>query len=179
INLNVFVAGEGGPAGVTLGEDGPTLAPSVLRDALCALRTDHRVRRVLVEVASGYAGVYGAAASGGVESGCGGETQGGEPQGSEPQGSEPLGGVLVMTAGTAHEGGLARVYDPTAGLWVGTDYSRALLERFEQDERASILDVYRAIYTRVAGSHVQLYNAAQFGALDALEMLDELYGRRE
>lgn len=172
-NLYVYIAGHGGLNGVVFGaesvEQGLTgtglsiYAPAMLRDSLCALRADGRVRRVLVEVESCHAGVFGDADFFGIESGCG---------------ADPLTGVAMLTAASTRENSLGHGYDFELEQWVGDEFSRRVLDRIEQGDGPSLLTLYRDVYLNVAGSHAQLYNAAAFGDVDRIRPVDEFLTAR-
>ncbi len=162
-NLYVYLAGHGGLIGVVFGaenvEQGLTgsglsiYEPAMLRDSLCALRAADGVRRVLVEVESCHAGVFGDAGFFGIESGCG---------------AEPLSGVAMLTAASTRENSLGHGYDYDLAQWVGDEFSRRVLDRIERGDDPTLLDLYRDTYLQTAGSHAQLYNAAVFGDIGAI-----------
>ena len=167
-NLYVYIVGHGGLLGVVLGaenvEQGLTgtgraiYSPAMLRDSLCELRAAGGVRRVLVEVEACHGGVFGDADFFGVESGCG---------------ADPLTGVAMLTAADTRENSLGHGYDFELAQWVGDEFSRRLLDRVEQGDGPSLLDLYRDVYLQVAGSHAQLYNAAAFGDVGAIRPVGE------
>ncbi len=172
-NLLVFLVGHGGATGLGLGAETTeagvvgggaerTFSPSDLREALCTLRRDGRLRRALVVVESCYSGVFGDAEYGGVEAGC-------------PDGL-PLEGVLVLAAANTRETSLAAAYDPQLRAWVGDEFALSYAERLEQGDRPSLLGMYRDVYLDVSGSHASVYNAEAYGDLDA-HFADEFYTR--
>lgn len=168
-NLLIFLVGHGGVSGLGLGADtteagvagaGSSLRPSDLREALCTLRREGRVRRVLVVIESCYSGVFGDAEYGGIEAGC-------------PDGL-PLEGVLVVTAANTRESSLAAGYDADLAAWVGDEFALAFADRLELDPGPSLLGVYRETYLDVSGSHVSIYNTAAYGNLGR-HFPDEFY----
>ena len=168
-NLLIFLAGHGGVNGLGLGANtteagvsggGDVLHPSDLRVALCTLRRENRVRRVLVVIESCYSGAFGDADYGGIEAGC-------------PDGA-PLEGVLVVTAATTKESSLAAGYDAALGAWVGDEFALAFSARLDRQDTPSLLGVYRDTYLDVSGSHVSVYNTAAYGNLDR-HFADEFY----
>ncbi len=157
----VYLAGHGGSRGVSFGAettaagldpDAETaLTPTALREALCAMRAAGAFRRALVLVESCRGGVMGSAAFDGLEAGCA---------------DGPLTGVLALTAAAVDENSLAAGYDVGLDAWLGDEFSVAVQQR--SGDGGSLLDLYRAVYISVAGSHVSAFNAQHFGALDAV-----------
>ncbi len=164
-NLYIYVAGHGGLFGVGLGAGTATegLAggnvfwePQALRDTLCTLRAEERVRRVLVELETCHGGVYGDPSFNGVESGCDG-------------GATPLGGVLAISAANTVENSLGAGWDLELHQWVGDEFSVAMQARLDVGA-ADLSTLYRNVYLAVRGSHVSVYNAAHYGELFALSI---------
>ena len=164
-NLFIYIVGHGGATGVLIGgettEEGVTsssgaiLSPKTLREALCALRAEGRVRRVFTAIEACYSGTFGDASFDGVESAC---------EGAETSAE----GVLLMTASNPLENSLGTGYDFSLGQWVGDEFSVALGAVLDSDPDTALLDVYKDVYLGVSGSHVNVYNSTSYGRLQTL-----------
>ena len=161
-NLLIFMVGHGGSQGLALGATttaeglsggSSVLEPSLLRQTLCTLREEDRVRRVLVLIESCYSGVFGSAEFSGLELGCD---------------SGPLTGTLLITAAGTDENSLGVGYDREIAAWVGDEFSVAVNSRLDQSLQTPLLDLYREVYLSVPGSHVGAYNADTYGDLQRL-----------
>lgn len=155
-DLYIYLVGHGGFLGLGIGATDVAeglaggaefLTPGRLTAALCDLRRQGAVRRVFIEVESCHAGVFGAADFDGIGSGCDGE---------------PLDGVVAITAATAWENSLGARFDPEVGTWVADQFSAAMLDAVDGFPEASLVELYRAVYLSVWGSHVEAFNASRF-----------------
>jgi Peptidase C13 family len=161
-DLYVYLVGHGGDGGIAVDAQTASeglnamnvLTPDLLRHALCALRGQGKVRRVLVAVESCHGGVMGDAGKSGIELGCNDST---------PPG--PLDGVLLLSAADPKENSFADAYDPAVGAWLGDSFSQELAGVGEGAPASSLVAVYSDVYLKVTGSHVSLYNAAHAGAI--------------
>jgi glycosylphosphatidylinositol transamidase (GPIT) subunit GPI8/ABC-type branched-subunit amino acid transport system substrate-binding protein len=170
-NLYIYLSGHGGETGIPVnaattsqglsGVGDSLLTPALLRDTLCALRGENRVRRVLVAVESCYSGVFGDAGYFGIESGC-------------DAGATPLSGVTMLTAANVTEVSFASSYDPTVGSWVSDAFSQRFAGNVEGSLSASLADLYKDVYLGVTGSHASLYNLSASGKISGIKM-DEFF----
>ncbi|MCB9568690.1 MAG: ABC transporter substrate-binding protein [Myxococcales bacterium] len=166
----VYLAGHGGAEGIPIGaltpEDGlnggdEVFSPDQLRLGLCALAAEQRYRRALVVVESCYSGVFGEAASDGIEYGCG-----------DVEGEVPLEGVALLTAANSREVSYAGAYDDAVPAWVNDAFSRALADNLAPGR--SLADVFADAYRSTAGSHPSAFNLAHAGRLSEVQ-IDELF----
>lgn len=171
-NLYVYLAGHGGVEGIPVGAEtteeglsgsGAILTPAQLRDALCALRTEGRVRRGLVVIESCFSGAFGDKSYGGVERGCGAEGA-----------TTPLTGVVLMTAANSREVSYASGYDRALRVWVADAFSNQLATQVQGAPTINLTDLYTNLYLHVSGSHSSLFNSAAAGVLSAVT-IDEFF----
>lgn len=167
-NLYIYLSGHGGSTGMPVGaktaEDGleggeDVLSPDLLRQALCTLRSEGRLRRGLVVIESCFAGVFGEAASGGLEKGC---TEGAQ--------IGPLNGVLLMSAANSREVSYAGSYDRELSAWVNDAFSNQLATHATAAPSVNLAELYADVYLRVPGSHASLYNTAAAGRITAVPL---------
>ncbi|EDM75598.1 Legumain [Plesiocystis pacifica SIR-1] len=169
-NIYVYLVGHGGEQGMPIGAltaaeglaGGETsLSPGLLRSRLCSLYAGESYRRVLVVIESCFAGVFGAAESGGIELGCGFEA-----------GEVPLEGVSMITAADPFEVSYADVHDPEVPEWISDEFSNNFAEEIELELERNLADVYVDTYRATVGSHASLYNAAHAGRLTTIELAE-------
>ncbi|MEO1267959.1 MAG: C13 family peptidase, partial [Myxococcota bacterium] len=162
-NLFIFIVAHGGSSGIAMGADsaeegvnssGNRLTPEGLRDTLCTLRRENRVRRVFVAIEACNSGVFGDADFDGLESGC--------------DDGEPLDGVVLLSAANTLENSLGTGYDRELLAWVGDEFSVALSNQLDQSDAPNLLDLYQDTYLSVQGSHVSMYNTETYGDLSSL-----------
>lgn len=160
-NLYLYLAGHGGPTGMPVGagsvEAGlsggkDVISPELLRQALCTLQSEGRLRRALLVIESCFAGVFGEAASGGLEQGC-----------AVGAGTQPLNGVVMMSAANSREVSYAGSYDRDLSAWVNDAFSDQLATRAEAVPSVNLAELYANVYLRVSGSHASFYNTAAAG----------------
>jgi ABC-type branched-subunit amino acid transport system substrate-binding protein len=160
-NLYVYLVGHGGPAGMPMAattveggleEEGDILTPKHLREALCTLQSEGRMRRALVVIESCYSGVFGEAASGGIEKGCGTD-----------ESPKPLNGTVLISAANSREVSYAGAYDASVGAWVNDAFSNQFATLAAGSPSPNLADLYADVYLRVAGSHASLFNTAAAG----------------
>jgi ABC-type branched-subunit amino acid transport system substrate-binding protein len=173
-NLYVYLAGHGGTSGMPLGATtalagvsgtGSTtvLSPTHLREALCTLQTQGRLRRSLVVIESCFSGAFGETAYDGLESGCG-------VTGSRV----PLLGTALLTAANSREVSYAGGYDSALRSWVNDAFSNQFAQKAMSAPTASLVDAYTEVYLHVSGSHTSLYNSANAGRLAAVTLTEFL-----
>lgn len=168
-NLYVYLAGHGGEQGLAIGANsaadglagrGSLLTPTMLRQALCSLQSQGRLRRALVVVESCFGGVFGEAPSGGLEAGC--------------EGGQPLQGTVLLSAASSDENSVAASYDPTLSVWLADEFSQQLARLAEAQPTATLVDAFKATYIGVRGSHASIYNTPTAGLLSQLALREFL-----
>jgi len=160
-NFYIYLVGHGGNQGIPIAASSPaeglkasgsTFSPKHLREALCVLQTEGRLRRALVIVESCYGGAFGDSAYGGIELGCG-------PSGA----MSPLNGTVLLSAAHSREVSYAGAYDAEVGSWVNDAFSNQVASMMSMSPGSTLASLYTEVYLRTAGSHVSLYNAAASG----------------
>lgn len=167
-DLYVYLVGHGGKQGISIGGNSATdglrgvsaLTPTVLRQALCLLRSADRLRRAWVVIESCYGGVFGDAQYGGVEALCGGPK------------TTPLMGVALLSAASPSEVSYAADYDPDMSNWVNDAFSKRYAEQLEAQPNIDLLSLYRQVFVGVSGSHASMYNAKNAGSLGSIRMTE-------
>jgi glycosylphosphatidylinositol transamidase (GPIT) subunit GPI8/ABC-type branched-subunit amino acid transport system substrate-binding protein len=168
-DVYIYLVGHGGPSGIALNastlDEGlrpekPILSPALLRESLCTLQEQQRLRRALVVVESCYAGVFGEAAHGGLELGCGSD------------GEEPLREVVLMTSSNGEELSYAGEYDEEVDEWVNDAFSRRFADKARSSPSASLADLYVDAYRGTFGSHPSVYNLDHAGRLTAVRLAE-------
>jgi glycosylphosphatidylinositol transamidase (GPIT) subunit GPI8 len=78
---------------------------------------------------------------------------------------EGLPDVLVLTAATPYESSKADIYDGTLGVYLSNAFARTFRRQIDNDCDISIYDLYRELARTTPGSHVSIYNQAEFGSV--------------
>lgn len=159
-NLYVYLVGHGGEKGIPVGASsaadglsarGDLLSPSLLRQALCQLQGQGKLRRALIVVESCFGGVFGERQSDGLEAGC--------------DGGVPLQGSVLLSSASSDENSLATSYDTDLSAWLADEFSQKLARFAEAQPNASVAEAFKSTYVAVPGSHVSIYNTANAGSL--------------
>jgi ABC-type branched-subunit amino acid transport system substrate-binding protein len=77
-------------------------------------------------------------------------------------------GVVVLTASSISESSLSTNYDSEINMWLADDFTYQFLIIISKGQNITILELYAAIYERVAGSHVRLKNYDKFGGISTV-----------
>ncbi len=140
-NIYVFLAGHGSRKGFFVGSadalsvgSGTLLQPAELNAALRAM--DGRYRQVLLAVESCHAGALGEALT-------------------APN-------VLLLAAANPYETSLAHNRRLADGTWLADRFAFELWRAVRTNPTLSLVHLYETLYSRVNGSHVSIYNAANF-----------------
>jgi hypothetical protein len=72
-------------------------------------------------------------------------------------------GAVYLTGAARNEPAFGCNYDHRIDAWLADDLTYQVLEVSSKNLQLSILELYTAVYKRVAGSHVRLLNHANFG----------------
>lgn len=166
-NLYIYLVGHGGNQGMPIAASsaaeglkttGSTLSPQNLREALCTLQTEGRLRRAMVVIESCYGGAFGDASYGGIELGCGAAGA-----------MTPLLGTALLSAANSREVSYAGSYDGEVGAWVNDAFSNQLSAKLSATPTTTLSDLYTEVYLRIPGSHASLYNASAAGRLSSFQ----------
>jgi ABC-type branched-subunit amino acid transport system substrate-binding protein len=74
-------------------------------------------------------------------------------------------GALFLSAAEGNEGCFGADYDPAAGTWLSDEFGGIFISELAARPRASLAELYDAVYRRTAGSHPILLNYDSFGPL--------------
>jgi len=141
-NIYVFLAGHGSRDGffvdsgdaLSVGDDGSLLEPKDLNATLMAMAG--RYRQVLLAVESCHAGALGEALT-------------------APN-------AILLAAANPYENSLAHNRRIEDGTWLADRFAFELWREVGADPTLSLVHLYEELYDRVNGSHVSIYNAANF-----------------
>lgn len=168
-NLYVYLVGHGGEGGLAIGATsasdglagrGSLLSPALLRETLCTLKSQGKLRRALVVIESCFGGVFGEASSGGLEAGC--------------DDGSALSGAVLLSAANSDENSVATSYDSSLSAWLADEFSQRLARFAEASLRPSIVELYKTTYVAVPGSHVSIYNTGAAGQLSTVPLSEFL-----
>ncbi|MGE0134788.1 MAG: C13 family peptidase [Dehalococcoidia bacterium] len=145
-NVFVFIAGHGETDGVLLGAGEPVIGPHdaarvLSPDALRSALSTASYRRLLIAIEACKSGVFGAGFD--------------------------LPRALLFTAASATENSRSGTYDLEKRVWVTDQFSEALWRAATTSPSASLSEVYRRVYSSVAGSHVGAFGTS-FGDTRAI-----------
>jgi glycosylphosphatidylinositol transamidase (GPIT) subunit GPI8 len=151
-NVYVFMSGHGGIQGLFVGVDravdqvstGSFLSPEALGKTIGEMQAAGRYRRVLIALEMCHGGVMGRALT--------------------------APGSLLISGANANENSLATNYAPDLDAWLADEFAVALTGSAERNPTQTLGQLYRDVYLHVPGSHVSVYNAANFGSLDAISL---------
>jgi len=132
-NVLVFWSSHGSPGWLDFGET-TTMSYSKLKDFM--KQTPHRKMLVMMEAC--YSGGFGEVCQG-------------------------LPGTLVMTAANAYEPSRASGWSSHIGVYLTNSFTDALQEMLVLKPHVTMRDLYYSLASSVAGSHVKLYNIANYG----------------
>lgn len=135
-NILVYIAGHGGDGFIVFGHSELLIAEEFVR-VIEDMYQDGRYRQMLIMVEA-----------------CHGETM--------ASGLE-VPGVIYLTGAARNEPTFGCNYDRQIDAWLSDDFTYQALRVLSRDSQLSILELYTAVYERVAGSHVRLLNNANFG----------------
>ena len=93
---------------------------------------------------------------------------------TQTDGKEGIPGMISLMASNAQEESIADVYNPSLRTYMTNRFTRNVLEACNEDENISFSSLYESAAKATTGSHVQIINAPQFGALSENYPLDFL-----
>lgn len=73
--------------------------------------------------------------------------------------------VLVLTAANSNETSKADVYDAALGTYLSNAFTRTFRQEITRNSNVSIYDLYRELARTTTGSHVSIYNQANYGSV--------------
>jgi len=135
-NILVYIAGHGGDGFIVFRHSELLIAEEFVR-VIEDMYQDGRYRQMLIMVEA-----------------CHGETMASDLD---------VPGVIYLTGAARNELAFGCNYDRQIDAWLSDDFTYQALRALSRDSQLSILELYTAVYERVAGSHVRLLNNANFG----------------
>ncbi len=153
-NVYLFIVGHGGTSGVYLdtkdskNESDVRLTPSLLAKTIDEMYQGKKYRRLLMVVEACHAGTLGKDLK------------------------SP--GMLLITGANPWENSLGTNYDHHLDAWLADEFAYQLWKEASSHSEKSIRHIYEHLYKSVPGSHVSLYNLANFGNIDQIELFEFL-----
>ena len=80
--------------------------------------------------------------------------------------------VLVLTAASPHETSKADVHDRDLGVYLSNAFARTFRRVINANPQVSVYDLYKELARTTTGSHVNIYNNAQYGSVYTETMQD-------
>jgi glycosylphosphatidylinositol transamidase (GPIT) subunit GPI8 len=139
-NIDVFLVGHGDRRGLAIEGArgrGAYLTPSALARTLSSMYEARRYRRVFVAVEACFGGAMGAELD--------------------------VPGVILFAGANPRENSVAANYDLPTSAWLADEFAFGLNELASRRARTSMRDLYAFLQRHVEGSHVSVYNTANFG----------------
>ncbi len=151
-NVLVFFVSHGGTDGVYFDtanySGGTALSPEALADAVDEMVDRGGYRRMFIAVEACHGGTMGTLLD--------------------------APGVLLAAAANPYENSLGANYDPALRAWLADQFAYQLYLTAADAPETTFLEFYEDVYLRVNGSHVTVYNAADFGDVSEIA-LEEFY----
>ena len=85
--------------------------------------------------------------------------------GAVAQKCEGIPGLLMMTAANAYEPSKADRFDDELQVYLSNSFTLSILSQFDRAPESTIYDLYLHAFDKTLGSHVTIYNAANYGSL--------------
>ena len=85
---------------------------------------------------------------------------------------EGIENVLVLTAASPHETSKADVHDRDLGVYLSNAFARTFRRVINANPQVNIYDLYKELARTTTGSHVNIYNNAQYGSVYTETMQD-------
>lgn len=118
-----------------------------IKDIVTALHEQNKYRRMFFAIETCYSGRWGEALRG-------------------------IPDVLVLTAANPYESSKADVHSRELGVYLSNAFARTFRDCIVADNRITIYDLYKELASTTNGSHVSIYNHAQYGSVYTENMED-------
>lgn len=148
-NVFVFWSGHGNYGSLPWGERGKSLQASQMRDMLSALQAGGHYRQLFLAIEACYSGSIGEACEG-------------------------IPGLLVMTAANSDEPSWAEQKNADMHIYLSNTFTRTFEESVDEQPGITLRELYYNLARTTSGSHVMVYNEANFGNLYQTRMTDFL-----
>jgi len=146
-NIYMFIVGHGNDTGVRFRDD--WLISQYLNAALEDMYENNLYRQVLIEIEACHSGTMGS--------------------------SLTTPGVVLLTAANPYENSFGANYDGEIHVWLADQFAYGFYQIATGEENISLRDVYEKLYVRVNGSHVNIYNSANFGDVNDTYLSEFIY----
>ena len=83
---------------------------------------------------------------------------------------EGVPGMLFITAANEEETSKADVFNSQMKVWMSNRFTSTFIEQITENSAISIRDLYNRLFINTVGSHVMVYNAANYGSLYTSDM---------
>ena len=80
--------------------------------------------------------------------------------------------VLVLTAASPNESSKADVHDRDLGVYLSNSFARTFRREINKNHSVTVYDLYKELARTTTGSHVNIYNNAQYGSVYSETMND-------
>lgn len=144
-NIFVFWSGHGVPGGMCWDTDDFGMTGDRLSDAFREMYQNKTYRKLLMMVEACY--------SGGVMQQC-----------------EGIPGMLFVTAANGDETSKADIFNGEMRVWMTNRFTSTFVEQIAENRAVSMRDLYYRLFINTVGSHVMVYNAANYGNLYSSDM---------
>lgn len=144
-NLFIFWSGHGVPGGMCWGDTSLALTSGIFNNALSAMSQKRGYRKMMMMVEACF--------SGGVMEQCTGYP-----------------GMLFVTAADSDETSKADVFSEDLGVWMSNRFTSTFVEQLSENPAISMRDLYYRLFINTVGSHVMVYNDADYGNLYSCDM---------
>lgn len=148
-NVLFFWSGHGSLDGLVWNESRTPVTGTMLNNILTRLYNEKRFRKMFCITETCY--------SGGVAEQC-----------------EGIPGVLFLTAANGQETSKADILSEELGVWMTNRFTSVLLQYLTSNTSRTLRELYLETFTKTLGSHVMLYNVANYGNV-YLNRTDEFF----
>ncbi len=145
-----FWSGHGGDDDGPLWGDesgGTYFGSEKMKNIVQAMHDQGKYRRMMLAIETCYSGIWGNAITG-------------------------IPDVVAITAANAYEPSKADVQDRTLGVFLSNAFARSFRNAINENPSISLRDLYLQLAKTTTGSHVSLFNEAQYGSVYTMNMSD-------
>lgn len=148
-NVFVFWSGHGVPGALSWNNDEFGMTADLLSAAFSLMHRNRSYRKLLMMVETCFSG-------------------------SVLQQCEGVPGMLFITAANSDETSKADVFSSELHVWMSNRFTSTFIEQITDDKAISMRDLYYRLFINTVGSHVMVYNAANYGSLYSSGMAEFL-----
>lgn len=148
-NIFMFWSGHGTPGAMCWDEEPYGIVGEQLAETFGKMNERKRFRKLLMMVEACF--------SGGVLEQC-----------------EGIPGMLFITAANGDETSKADVFNGDMKVWMSNRFTSTFIEQITENKGVAMRDLYYRLFINTVGSHVMVYNAANYGNLYSANMSEFL-----